>query len=157
MKKGLSLLSSLALGALLATQVLAAPSPTGTSVWGDEAREVYNTLIAAGATRVDIPEGPTVIVDRIDCLQSQTGTVPATAKCKFQGDPKLNTAEGAIALRLVKALVGIGVKKKTTDTQTTSVGVSSLDCGILHNLPGQLAQLGEPVAEEASCYFVDNN
>jgi hypothetical protein len=121
----------------------------GTSVWGDEAREVYNTLLSAGATRVEIPEGPTVIVDRIDCVMSTNLT---SAQCKFVGDPKLNVANGPVAIRMAKALLGINVHKKTIDANTATVGVNSLECGVLHNVPEQ-----NKLAEEASCYFVDNN
>ncbi len=132
----------------------AEPSKTGTSVWGDEAREVYNTFIALGATRVDIPEGPTIIVDRVDCVQKEAAGGMLTVQCKFQGDPKLNVADGALALKLFNGLVAMGIKKKTADVKSTLVGVTALNCGILHNVPG-LALVAP--AEEASCFFVDSN
>lgn len=143
-------ISAVALG--LATQAFAGPS--GTSVWGDEAREVYNTLIAAGATRVDIPEGPTVIVDRIDCSMTLASGAPTAATCKCVGDPKISVVDGATGLRLAKGLLGMGVRNKAISATSAAVGVNSLDCGILHNLPEGGQNL---TAEEASCYFVDNN
>lgn len=140
-----------ALALVFGAQALAGPS--GTSVWGDEAREVYNTLVAAGATRVVIPEGPTVIVDRIDCAMTIAAGAPTAATCKCVGDPKLSTVDGAIGLRLAKGLLGMGVRNKAIDATSATVGVSSLDCGILHNVP----EAQSLTAEEASCYFVDNN
>lgn len=148
------LASVLAVIATVSVAELSMAAPSGTSAWGDEPREVYNALVAAGATRVMIPEGPTVIVDRIDCAVSVAGAELASAKCKFVGDPKLNTADGAIALRLAKGLIKMGVNKKTIDATSATVGVNSLQCGILHNLP-QVSDSTE--AEEASCFFIDNN
>jgi hypothetical protein len=141
-------------GVLCSAYANTEPSKTGTSVWGEEAREVYNAFITLGATRVDIPEGPTIIVDRVDCVHKEASAGVFTAQCKFQGDPKLNMAEGAMALRLVNGLVTMGIKKKTTDGKTALIAVTALNCGILHNVPG----LDLPaLAEVASCFFVDSN
>ena len=136
---------------LAANQATAASH--GVSVDGPEAREVYNTLVALGATRVSSPEGPTVIVDKVDCLQANADAGRIVAKCKFVGDPKLNLTEGDLALRLVKALLGVGMKQKVVDAKTFAVGVTQLECGVLHSAaPG-----ADPSAETASCYLVDNN
>lgn len=122
----------------------------GTSAWGEEAREVYNTLIALGATRTDIPEGPTVIIDELGCMQSGSGT----AQCTFSGDPKLKSTNGPSAVRMLKALVAMGVKTKTLPGNGVFVGVRALDCGILHNVNKNSvsAEDGQP-----SCYFEDMN
>lgn len=131
----------------------AGAEPSGVSVWGEEAREVYNTLIAAGATRYEIPEGPTVIIDNLNCLQ-RTGE-QVGADCRLEGDPKLSTVTGAIGLRLVKALLAVGVKMKTVDPHAFLVGVRSLECGIL-SYPADRSG-GVHVTEMPSCYFIDNN
>lgn len=131
----------------------ASAGTNGTSAWGDEPREVYNTLVAAGATRVDIPEGPTVIVDRIGCTMTMAAGAPTDATCKCVGDPKLSTLSGAIGLRLAKSLLAMGVLKKDTGANAATLDVLNLDCGILHNVnDGQ-----KLTAEEASCYFEQNN
>lgn len=120
----------------------------GTTVVGDEAREVFNTLIAAGATRTDIPEGPTVIIDDLRCVRPDS----STANCLLAGDPKLTSVTGPLGLRLFNAMAAMGVTQKA-EGATLRLGVTGLDCGILHNV-GTLE--GEP-SGEASCFFVDSN
>lgn len=135
-KKTLAAISLTCFGAM------AVAGQTGVSVWGDEAQEAYNTLLALGATKTEIPEGPTVIIDKITCVQKSN-----VAACRFTGDPKLSTSEGAGAQRMIKALVGIGVKPKQQDAQTLSVEVLSIECGVLH--PAD--QPNGPTT--ASCYY----
>lgn len=126
----------------------AALASGGTSVWGDEAREVYDTLIAAGATRTDIPEGPTVIIDEVRCEGQNTEGALVSASCRLSGDPKLNMLTGPMGLRLMKALIAMGVRQRTTENSMVTIAVSGLDCGVLHNFNED----GQP-----SCFFVDNN
>jgi hypothetical protein len=140
---------------VLATAISTSPAkagPTGTSVDGDEAREVYNSLIAAGATRIDGDLGPEVVIDQLNCTQLASGST-----CVFQGDPALSTSSGATIDRLVKALVGVGVKAKAPDANTKTYDLSGLDCGILHNPPQSNSVKPTDDQETASCYFVDNN
>jgi len=139
--------------ALALASVLAGASG-GTTVVGEEAREVFNTLIAAGATRTEIPEGPTVIIDELTCSGKAVNGEVVSGECQLLGDPRLKRLDGAMGLRLLKGLINMGLRQKIAEGHQVLVALTGLDCGVLHN-PGQ--GKSNPQSGQASCFFVDSN